>query len=60
MKAKIRTEKMAEYFPIRTGVPIRQRDPLRHKLFRQLEWNEYCINVNGVLLNHHRFADDVY
>lgn len=65
MEAKIRTEKVGECFPIRKGV--RQGDPLSPKLFlatlehifRQLEWKEYGINVNGVLLNHLRFADDL-
>lgn len=64
MKARVRTEKLGEHFHIKKGV--RQGDPLSPKLFsatlehvfRQLEWDDYGININGVLLNHLRFADD--
>nr|XP_037870351.1 uncharacterized protein LOC119629240 [Bombyx mori] len=65
MKARVRTEKLGEHFHIKKGV--RQGDPLSPKLFsatlehvfRQLEWDDYGININGVLLNHLRFADDL-
>lgn len=65
MKAKIRTERVGEDFPIKRGV--RQGDPLSPKLFsavlehvfRRLEWNKYGLNINGVQLTHLRFADDL-
>lgn len=65
MKARVRTERLGEHFHIKKGV--RQGDPLSPKLFsatlehvfRQLEWDDYGININGVLLNHLRFADDL-
>lgn len=65
MKAKIKTERIGEYFPIKRGV--RQGDPMSPKLFsavleyvfRCLEWDNYGLNINGVQLNHLRFADDI-
>ncbi|CAK1591052.1 unnamed protein product [Parnassius mnemosyne] len=41
MKAKIRTERVGDHFPIKRG------------------WNKYGLNINGIKLNHLRFADDL-
>lgn len=63
--AQIKLESIGEEFPIARGV--RQGDPLSPKLFsallehvfRNLEWDSVGININGTLLNHLRFADDL-
>lgn len=64
-KAKIQLESLGNEFKIERGV--RQGDPLSPKLFsaalesvfRNLEWEDFGINVNGKKLNHLRFADDL-
>lgn len=63
--AKIRLEKEGPEFPIRRGV--RQGDPLSPKIFcsvlemifRNIDWKEEGIKINGEYLSHLRFADDV-
>lgn len=63
--AKIQLEQEGEEFSIQRGV--RQGDPLSPKLFtavlesifREMDWNEYGININGTNLSHLRFADDI-
>lgn len=65
MTAKVKTERIGEAFSIKKGV--RQGDPLSPKLFsatlehvfRKLEWSNYGIRINGEMLNHLRFADDL-
>jgi exonuclease III len=63
--ARIRMEREGQEFQIKKGV--RQGDPLSPKLFsavlelifQKLNWDQYGININGKLLNHLRFADDL-
>ena len=65
MKTEMKTERVGEYFMIKRRV--RQGDPMSPKLFsavleqvfRCFDWNKYRLNVNGVQLNHLRFADDL-
>ncbi|GBP85105.1 Retrovirus-related Pol polyprotein from type-2 retrotransposable element R2DM; Endonuclease [Eumeta japonica] len=62
---RIQLEKKGVPFKVRKGV--RQGDPLSPKLFsailesifRRLNWKELGINVDGTLLTHLRFADDI-
>lgn len=64
-KSRIRLESTGKTFPIQRGV--RQGDPLSPKLFsavleqifRKLEWEHFGLNINGIRLNHLRFADDI-
>lgn len=63
--AKLRLEKTGEEFRIKKGV--RQGDPLSPKIFtavletimREMNWEEYGLNINGKRLHHLRFADDL-
>lgn len=63
--AKIKLEKEGGEIKIERGV--RQGDPVSPKLFtavleevfRQLNWEEYGIHINGETLMHLRFADDL-
>ncbi|GBP48071.1 LINE-1 retrotransposable element ORF2 protein [Eumeta japonica] len=63
--ARIQLEKKSA--PIRIERGVRQRDPLSPKLFsavlesifRRLNWEYLGLNVDGVLLSHLRFADDI-
>ncbi|GBP19523.1 Retrovirus-related Pol polyprotein from type-1 retrotransposable element R2 [Eumeta japonica] len=64
MTAKIKTESVGRLFDIKKG--LRQEDPLSPKLFsatlelvfRNLEWTQYGIKINGSTLSHLGFADD--
>ncbi|KAJ8726613.1 hypothetical protein PYW07_001311 [Mythimna separata] len=64
-RAKVKLEREGVEFPVQKGV--RQGDPLSPKLFsavlesvfRCLEWDNKGIKVNGELLSHLRFADDI-
>lgn len=64
-QAKVRLEREGTEFPIERGV--RQGDPLSPKIFsavlesvfRRLNWDNRGVLVDGELLNHLRFADDI-
>ncbi|CAB3228197.1 unnamed protein product [Arctia plantaginis] len=63
--AQVKLETTGEPFPVQRGV--RQGDPVSPKLFtavlemifRNLEWEDIGLNINGQKLNHLRFADDL-
>lgn len=63
--AQVKLESMGNEFPIRRGV--RQGDPISPKLFsavlemifRNLDWTDKGLNINGENLSHLRFADDL-
>jgi hypothetical protein len=63
--SRIELDRKGETFSIQKGV--RQGDPLSPKLFsavlemvfRDLNWNQYGLNIDGRQLTHLRFADDV-
>ncbi|PZC85788.1 hypothetical protein B5X24_HaOG215150 [Helicoverpa armigera] len=63
--AKIQLESLGEQFEVQKGV--RQGDPLSPKIFnavlenifRQMNWDDFGININGEKLHHLRFADDL-
>lgn len=62
---RLKLEKQGQQIKIGRGV--RQGDPLSPKLFsavleevfRQMEWENYGLNINGEKLTHLRFADDL-
>lgn len=64
-RARIQLEKKNTPFKVEKGV--RQGDPLSPKLFsavlesifRRLNWEHLGINIDGQLLSHLRFADDI-
>nr|XP_034832243.1 uncharacterized protein LOC117989050 [Maniola hyperantus] len=64
-KAKIKLEKEGK--EIKLGRGVRQGDPVSPKLFtavleeifRQLNWEQSGITINGENLSHLRFADDI-
>jgi hypothetical protein len=63
--AQVKLETIGEEFPIKRGV--RQGDPISPKLFsavlemvfRNLDWRNKGLNINGENLSHLRFADDL-
>lgn len=63
--AQVRLETTGKEFAIEKGV--RQGDPISPKLFsavlesifRNLDWKDEGLNINGENLNHLRFADDL-
>lgn len=63
--AKIQLDSIGNSFKIQKGV--RQGDPLSPKIFnavlenifRQINWDDLGININGEKLHHLRFADDL-
>ena len=63
--AKMQLEKKSTSFKIGRGV--RQGDPMSPKLFsavleqifRKLNWEHLGLNINGTMLTHLRFADDI-
>lgn len=63
--ARIKLEIEGPTFPIKKGV--RQGDPLSPKLFssvlemvfRNLDWENKGLKIDGENLNHLRFADDI-
>lgn len=65
LKARVLTGKEGEYFDIKKGV--RQRDPVSlllfncilEEVFKELEWNNKGLNINGQKFTNLRFADDV-
>lgn len=65
ISAKVRLEREGSRFPIEKGV--RQGDPLSPKIFsavlesifRNLDWDEKGIQIDGEYLSHLRFADDI-
>ncbi len=65
LKARIKTDTIGEYFSIKKGV--RKGDPLSpilfnsslEEIFRNLEWEDRGLNLNGKQLINLRFAYDI-
>lgn len=65
LKARIKTDKLGDYFNIQKGV--KQGDPLSplifncalEEVFRDLNWKNKGLKIDGEHLNNLRFADDV-
>lgn len=64
-EARVQLDSIGKKFEIQRG--LKQGDPLSPKIFsavlesifRKLNWSDFGLNIDGVKLNHLRFADDI-